>query len=122
MEIAVKKIVSRFLLSMGAATLAPSALLAQEHSGISMSDVCSKPEYAEQSQKLWNRVKQLDKTEVYIAYLEACGSSEATADYAAIAREIVVKRTANYTRMPDKVFKIVWEDSNPDGFTSVYVY
>lgn len=117
-----RKIVSRFLLSVGAATIAPSALLAQEHSGISISDVCSKPEYAEQSQKLWNYVKQLDKTEVYIAYLEACGSSPQTAEYAAIAREIVVQRTANFAHMPANVHKIVWEDSNPNGFTSVYVY
>ena len=122
MDFDVRKIVSRFLLSVGAATIAPSALLAQEHSGISISDVCSKPEYAEQSQKLWNYVKQLDKTEVYIAYLEACGSSPQTAEYAAIAREIVVQRTANFAHMPANVHKIVWEDSNPNGFTSVYVY
>lgn len=67
-------------------------------------------------------MKQLDKTEVYIAYLEACGSSPQTAEYAAIAREIVVQRTANFAHMPANVHKIVWEDSNPNGFTSVYVY
>ena len=63
-----------------------------------------------------------DKTEVYIAYLEACGSSPLTASYAAIARDIVVQRTANYTNLPNTVERIVWEDSNPNGFTSVYVY
>ncbi|RYI33176.1 MAG: hypothetical protein EON48_03320 [Acetobacteraceae bacterium] len=117
-----KKIVSRFLISVGAMTAAPAPLLAQEHSGISIGDVCSKPEYAEQSKKLWGHVQAADKTEVYIAYLEACGSSAQTAEYAAIAREIVVQRTANFTRMPRKVERIVWEDSNPNGFTSIYVY
>lgn len=122
MEILVKKIVSRFLLSLGAATIAPAALLAQEGSGITISDVCSKPEYAEQSAKLWAHVQKADKTEVYIAYLEACGSSPLTAEYAAIAREIVVQRTANYTNMPTRIERIVWEDNNPNGFMSVYVY
>jgi hypothetical protein len=122
MEFVVRKIVSRFLISVGAVAAAPSALLAQEHSGISISDVCSKPEYAGQSQKLWNHVKAVDKTEVYIAYLEACGSSPQTAEYAAIAREIVVQRTLNFVRMPDKVERLVWEDSNPNGFSSIYVY
>jgi hypothetical protein len=122
METALKKIVSRFLLSLGAATLAPSALLAQEHSGIAISDICTKPEYAEKSEKLWAYVKGLDKTEVYIAYLEACGASPLTAKHAAAAREIVVQRTANFTNLPTKIHKIVWEDSNPNGFSSVYVY
>jgi hypothetical protein len=122
MEILVKKIVSRFLLSLGAATIAPAALLAQEGSGITISDVCSKPEYAEQSAKLWAHVLKADKTEVYIAYLEACGSSPLTAEYAAIARQIVVQRTANYTNMPKRIERIVWEDSNPNGFMSIYVY
>ena len=117
-----KKIVSRFLLSLGAATIAPTALLAQEGSGITISEVCSNPEYAEQSAKLWAHVQKADKTEVYIAYLEACGSSPLTAEYAAIARDIVVRRTANYTNMPDKVERIVWEDNNPNGFMSIYVY
>jgi hypothetical protein len=117
-----RRIVSRFLLSFGAATIAPAALLAQEGSGTSISDVCSKPEFAEQSAKLWNYVRQVDKTEVYIAYLEACGDAAQTAEFAAIAREIVVQRTANYARMPDQIQKLVWEDSNPNGFLSVYVY
>jgi hypothetical protein len=122
METELKRIVSRFLLSLGAATIAPSVLLAQEHSGVAISDLCTKPEYADQSEKLWAYVKGLDKTEVYIAYLEACGSSPLTADYAAAAREIVMERTVNFTRLPTKVHKIVWEDSNPNGFSSVYVY
>ena len=67
-------------------------------------------------------VKGKDKTEIYIAYLEACGSSPQTAEYAAIAREIVVQRTANFSKLPGKVEKIVWEDSNPNGFSSIYVY
>lgn len=122
MEIVVKKIVSRFLMSLGAATIAPTVVLAQEGSGVSISEVCSKPEYAEQSAKLWAHVQAADKTEVYIAYLEACGSSTLTAEYAAIAREIVVQRTANYTNMPETVERIVWEDNNPNGFMSVYAY
>lgn len=117
-----KKIISRFLITVGAATVAPSAVLAQEHSGVSISDVCSNPDYAEQSAKLWNYVQAKDKTEVYLAYLEACGASPLTAEFAAIAREVVVSRTANFTKMPGKVERIVWEDSNPNGFTSVYVY
>ena len=117
-----KKIVSRFLLSLGAATIAPTALLAQEGSGVTISDVCSKPEYSEQSAKLWSHVQKADKTEVYIAYLEACGSSPLTAEYAAIARDIVVQRTANYTNMPASIERIVWEDNDPNGFMSVYVY
>lgn len=117
-----KRIISRFLLSLGAATIAPSALLAQEGSGTSISDVCSKPEYAEQSEKLWNYVRQVDKTEVYIAYLEACSDSPQTAEYAAIAREIVVQRTANFARMPAQIHRLVWEDNNPNGFMAVYVY
>lgn len=117
-----RKIVTRFLLSVGAVAAAPATLLAQENSGTSISDVCQKPEYAEQSQKLWDYVQAKDKTEVYIAYLEACGSSPLTASYAAIARDIVVQRTANYTNLPNTVERIVWEDSNPNGFTSVYVY
>lgn len=122
LQFVVRKIVSRFLLSVGAVTAAPAALLAQEHSGIAISDVCSKPEFAEQSEKLWSYVKGKDKTEIYIAYLEACGSSPQTAEYAAIAREIVVQRTANFSKLPGKVEKIVWEDSNPNGFSSIYVY
>jgi hypothetical protein len=122
MEFDVRKIVSRFLMSVGAVTAAPAPLLAQENSGISISDVCSKPEYAEQSAKLWKQVQAVDKTEVYIAYLEACGSSDLTADYAALAREIVMQRTLNFARMPEKVERLVWEDSNPNGFTSIYVY
>ncbi len=117
-----RKIVSRFLFSVGAAAVAPSTLLAQEHSGIAISDLCTKPEYAAQSEKLWDYVTKLDKTEVYIAYLEACGSSSLTANYAATAREIVVQRTANFTNLPKAVHKIAFEDSNPNGFTSVYVY
>ena len=122
MEIVVKKIVGRFLMSLGAATIAPTVVMAQEGSGVSISDVCTKPEYAEQSAKLWAHVQEADKTEVYIAYLEACGSSNLTAEYAAIAREIVVQRTANYTNMPASVERIVWEDNDPNGFMSVYVY
>lgn len=117
-----KRIVTRFLLTIGAATLAPSAVLAQEGSGTSINDVCSKPEFAAQSAKLWEYVRQVDKTEVYIAYLEACGDSPLTAEFAAIARDIVVQRTANYKNMPTKVEKLVWEDSSPNGFMSVYVY
>jgi hypothetical protein len=45
-----------------------------------------------------------------------------TAEYAAIARDIVVQRTANFTRMPNTTEKIVWEDSDPNGFMSIYVY
>jgi hypothetical protein len=122
METALRKIVSRFLFSLGAAAAAPTAVFAQEGSGVSLTDVCSKPEFAEQSKKLWDHVQKADKTEVYIAYLEACGSSPLTAEYAAIARDIVVQRTANFTRMPDTTQRIVWEDSNPNGFTSIYVY
>jgi hypothetical protein len=96
-ETAVKNIVTRFLLSLSAATVAPTAILAQEGSGVSI-------------------------TEVYLAYLEACGASDLTAEYAAIAREIVVKRTANFTQMPNSSERIVWEDSNPNGFMSIYVY
>lgn len=117
-----KKIVSRFLLSLGAAAAAPTAVMAQEGSGISINDVCSKPEYAEQSAKLWAAVQKADKTEVYLAYLEACGDSELTAEYAAAARAIVVERTANLTRLPSSTEKLVWEDSNPNGFISIYVY
>lgn len=117
-----KRIVTRFLLSLSAATVAPTAILAQEGSGVSITDVCSKPEYAEQSAKLWAAVQKADKTEVYLAYLEACGSSDLTAEYAAVAREIVVQRTANFTRMPKSNERIVWEDSNPNGFMSIYVY
>lgn len=67
-------------------------------------------------------IRQVDKTEVHTAYLEACGNSALTAEYAAIAREIVVQRTANFVRMPDTVHKLVWEDNNPNGFMAVYVY
>jgi hypothetical protein len=122
METTLKRIVTRFLLSLGAAAAAPTGVLAQEGSGISITDVCTKPEYAEQSAKLWAHVQQADRTEVYLAYLEACGASPLTAEYAAIAREIVVQRTANFTRMPTTVNRIVWEDSNPNGFMSIYVY
>jgi hypothetical protein len=121
-ETAVKNIVTRFLLSLSAATVAPTAILAQEGSGVSITDVCTKPEYSEQSAKLWAAVQSADKTEVYLAYLEACGASDLTAEYAAIAREIVVKRTANFTQMPNSSERIVWEDSNPNGFMSIYVY
>ena len=117
-----KRIVTQFLLSLSAAIVAPTAILAQERSGVSITDVCSKPEYAEQSAKLWASVQKADRTEVYVAYLEACGSSELTAEYAAIAREIVVQRTANFTKMPNSIERIVWEDSNPNGFMSIYVY
>jgi hypothetical protein len=41
-----EKIIGRFLMSVGAVTVAPAPLLPQEQSGISISDVCSKPEYA----------------------------------------------------------------------------
>lgn len=117
-----KKIVSRFLLSLGAAVAAPSAVLAQEGSGISIADVCTKAEYSEQSAKLWAAVQKADRTEVYLAYLDACGASPLTAEYAKIARDIVVQRTANFTRMPNQIERIVWEDSNPNGFMSIYVY
>jgi len=33
-----------------------------------------------------------------------------------------VQRTANFSKLPGKVEKIVWEDSNPNGFSSIYVY
>jgi hypothetical protein len=122
METAVKNIVSRFRLSLGAVAAAPTAVLAQEGSGISINDVCSKPEYAEQSAKLWAAVQKADKTEVYLAYLEACGDSALTADNAAAARAIVAERTDNFTRLPDTSERIVWEDSNPNGFQSIYVY
>lgn len=40
-----EKILGRFLMSVGAVTTAPAPLLPQVQSGISISDVCSKPEY-----------------------------------------------------------------------------
>ncbi len=110
------------MLALGAATVGPMAAIAQEGSGISMAEVCSNPDYADKSQRLWSAVQKEDKTEIYIAYLEACGASPLTAEYAEIARQVVVERTANYTNMPSETFKIAWEDNNADGFTAVYVY
>lgn len=109
------------MFALGAATVGSAAAFAQEGGGISMAEVCSDPALSEKSQSLWAAVQKQDKTEVYIAYLEACGSSPLTAEYAAIARQIVVERTANFTRMPADVYMIVWEDTNPNGFTAVYV-
>jgi hypothetical protein len=116
-----KKIVSRLIVALGAAAAGTTGVYAQEGSGVSMAEVCTNPDLADASQRLWAAVQNQDRTEIYIAYLEACGSSPLTAEFAAIARQIVVERTANFTQMPDETYRIVWEDTNPNGFTAVYI-
>lgn len=95
-----KNLITRIAITMGASALTPLAAMAQETGSYTVQEVCTNPELSSLSQKLWDYVSQQDRLEVYIAYLDACGDSPLTADFATKAREVVIKRTANYTVMP----------------------
>lgn len=115
-----KKIILGLAVSLGAGGMAPSAVLAQA-SGGSVSEVCTDPARSGESQQLWDFVQSTDRTEVYLAYLEACGASPLTAEFAAIAREIVVERTSNFTNLPNQVFRLRVATNSENGFSAVYV-
>lgn len=99
-----KNLIARIAITLGATTLTPAVAMAQETGGFTVQEVCTNPELAPLSQKLWDYVSKQDKLEIYIAYLDACGDSPLTADYAVKAREVVISRTANYTVAPKDKF------------------
>lgn len=115
-----KRVFARLAVTLGTAAMAP-ALMAQSASAQSVGEVCTDPGRAGESQALWNYVQSEDRTEVYIAYLEACGASPLTAEFAAIARAIVIERTANFQNMPDATFRLVLNANSADGFSAAYV-
>lgn len=90
--------------TLGAATLTPVVALSQQVAGYTIQEVCSNPDLAPLSQKLWDYVSKQDKLEIYIAYLEACGSSALTEEFAAQARKVVIRRTANYLNLPTDTY------------------
>ena len=99
-----KNLITRIAITFGAAALSPAAALAQETGSYSIKEVCSNPELSSLSQKLWDYVAKQDKVEVYIAYLDACGDSPLTAEFASQAREVVIQRTSNYSVMPSDTY------------------
>lgn len=116
-----KKIITRLAVSLGAAALAP-AVMVQPADASSARELCRNPDRAAESKALWDFVQAQDKTEVYVAYLEACGASPLTAEYAAIARQIVIDRTANFQNMPDSNFRLTLNPNTNAGFSADYVF
>ncbi len=100
LEIKMKTFIARIAMTMGVAALTPVAAMAKETGGYTIQEVCTNPALAPLSQKLWDYVATQNKLEVYIAYLEACGDSPLTAEFATLARDVVIRQTANYANVP----------------------
>ena len=115
-----KKLIARLAMSIGAMA-APTSLLAQDSAGSNVREICIDPERAADNQRLWDFVTREDRTEVYLAYLESCGSSPVTAQFAEQARQIVIERTANFQNLPEETFRITLSGNSETGFDAVYV-
>lgn len=115
-----KRIIQRLAISASAAILPTGAALAFSTAD-DLREVCFSEGKSELNQKVWDYVVAQDKTEIYIAYLEACGSSPVVADYAAKARAVVIERTANYTNMPTGRFTILYVEESANVFRAVYI-
>lgn len=114
-----RRVIARLAVALGAAALAP-AVFVDSADASTVRDVCRDPERASENQALWDFVKSQDRTEVYIAYLDACGSSPLTAEYAAIARQIVIQRTTNFQNLPDATFRLMLNPNTNSGFSASY--
>lgn len=114
------RILQRLLMTVAAVVLPSSAALAYSTKD-DLKEVCFREDSQELNQKIWSFVVEQDTTEVYIAYLEACGSSPAVADNAAKARAIVIERTANYSNLPKKRFAILYVAESSNAFRAVYI-
>lgn len=115
-----KKLIARLAMSIGAMA-APTAILAQDGSADSVREICFDPENTSDNQRLWDFVTRDGRTEVYLAYLESCGSSPVTARFAELARQIVIERTTNFQNLPEESYRITLNGNSDTGFDAVYV-
>lgn len=101
------------VVGLGSAIAAPA--VAQDSINANVKQAMTDPAKADVLSSLWAFVQQQDKTEVYLAFLDACGDAAPCSAYAAEARRIVVERTANMTRLPDETvaLTLIGDDNRP---------